>query len=72
VASAETPLGSVADLERASGWQLKRGGCKGEVCVPLPRDRSWLAEIDSISPRSPPVGEPVFDDEGRVWHSPAS
>ena len=60
----------VADLERASGWQLKpEGACKGEVCVPLPRDRSWLrGDRFDLAALARHVGEPiVHDDEGHVW-----
>ena len=60
----------VAALERASGWLLKpEGACKGEACVPLPRDGSWLrGDRFDLAALARHVGEPVVhDDEGRVW-----
>jgi hypothetical protein len=60
----------VADLERASGWQLKpEGACKGEACVPVPRDGSWLhGNRFDLAALARHVGEPVVhDDDGRVW-----
>jgi hypothetical protein len=60
----------VAELERATGWQLKpEGACLGEVCVPLPRDGSWLrGDRFDLAALAKHLGDPVVhDDEGRVW-----
>jgi hypothetical protein len=59
-----------AELERATGWQLKpEGACLGEVCVPLPRDGSWLrGDRFDLASLAKHLGDPVVhDDDGRVW-----
>ena len=60
----------VAELEAATGWELKpEGACKGEVCVPLARDGSWLrGDRFDLAALARHLGEPVVhDEERRVW-----
>lgn len=60
----------VADLEPATGWELKpEGACQGDACVPLARDGSWLrGNRFDLAAFAKHLGDPVVhDDEGRVW-----
>src|SRR5512146_485430 len=61
---------AVNELERATGWALKaEGACKGEACVPLPRDGSWQrGDRLDLAALGRHLGEPVVhDDAGKVW-----
>ncbi len=52
------------ELERRTGWALKpEGACKGERCVPLPRDRKVDARV--LAGR---LGMPLVRDEATgLW-----
>lgn len=60
-----------AAMEEATGWTLKPEGlCRGDACVPLPGDGSWLdaegrVELTAFAARA---RRPVIADEARgVW-----
>lgn len=54
----------VAGFERGTGWALKpEGACRGEVCVPLPDDRTAATVAERL-------GMPVLHDDttgADVW-----
>ena len=58
----------VDELRERTGWELKPvGACKGDYCVPLPRDAVRDGRVDArvLSER---LGMPlVGDDEHGVW-----
>jgi AhpC/TSA family len=59
-------------LEGASGWAIKpEGFCKGDVCVPIPPDRSSHFEAGkyyNLAALAALLGQPVVADEAhRVW-----
>jgi hypothetical protein len=51
-----------AGFERRTGWALKpEGACKGDVCVPVPGERS----LDAVAAR---LGMPLVEDaEHGLW-----
>jgi AhpC/TSA family len=64
----------LADLERATGWTAKPEGlCRGEICVPVPADRTarWIDDgagrLD-FAAFAAHLGHAVAHDEERgVW-----
>ena len=62
---------SAPDLAQATGWTLKPEGlCRGEACVPLPRDGSWSdadGRVD-LTAFARAFRQPVVRDERHaVW-----
>lgn len=60
---------SPADLEAATGWELKAEGlCRGDACIPLPADGSWTdaegrVDLTAFAARE---GRPVVRDAAAV------
>jgi hypothetical protein len=63
----------IADLARATGWELKpQGFCQDEVCVPVPADRKgqWIDEKRGVdlTAFAAHLGEEVVHDTGHsAW-----
>jgi hypothetical protein len=57
---------STEEFARLTGWALKpEGACRGELCVPLPRDavsRDGTIELHAVAGA---LGMPVVADPGR-------
>lgn len=54
-----------ATVAADAGWTIKpEGACKGDVCVPLPADRTQL-DVETLADR---LGMPLLHDEGAgLW-----
>lgn len=64
----------VAELQAASGWELKpEGACLGDVCVPIPagREQEFSRDGDrrfNLAALARLLGQPVVHDDARsVW-----
>jgi hypothetical protein len=58
------------DLKRVSGWEFKpQGFCKGDVCVPIPDERKFVAGGRyNLAALANLLGQPVVtDEELRAW-----
>jgi AhpC/TSA family len=62
---------SAADLESATGWTLKPEGlCRGEACVPLAADGSWLdreGRLDLTTFARADARPILRDEEQEIW-----
>jgi len=58
----------VDEFETGTGWSLKpQGACRGEVCVPLPKDAVRAREVDVVTVAER-LGMPlVHDAEAGLW-----
>ena len=52
----------VDEFEAGTGWSLKpQGACRGEVCVPLPKDAVRAREVDVVTVAGR-LGMPLVED----------
>jgi len=52
-----------AEFERGTGWAIKpEGACRGDLCVPLPRQGTL--DVTIVAER---LGMPVVHDPAGVW-----
>lgn len=54
------------ELRRRTGWELKpEGACRGDVCVPLPRDDAGEVDARVLAER---LGMPLVEDAAHgLW-----